>query len=100
MPRRTDVFDLGRLSLSSGEGRRLDLHVHLADLTLGGERYAVEETPIPVRLDVSRTTGQGYARLCGRRYELPYRVPQRRAPAPPTASPRPSPGGETRSRPA
>ena len=27
MPQRTDVFDLARLGLTSGEGRRLDLHV-------------------------------------------------------------------------
>ncbi|MCW3064555.1 MAG: hypothetical protein JWN32_1727 [Solirubrobacterales bacterium] len=61
MPQRTDIFDLGRLSLSSGEARRLDLHVTFDDLTFGGERYDVREGTAPVRLDVSRTTGQGYA---------------------------------------
>jgi uncharacterized protein len=61
MSARTDILDLARLSLASGEGRRLDLHVALDDLTYGGERYAVTPAGIPVRLDVSRTTGQGYA---------------------------------------
>jgi uncharacterized protein len=61
MSARTDILDLARLSLASGEGRRLDLNVSLGDFTYGGERYAVEPAAIPVRLDVSRTTGSGYA---------------------------------------
>jgi DUF177 domain-containing protein len=61
MSARTDILDLARLSLASGEGRRLDLHVALDDFTYGGERYAVLPAAVPVRLDVSRTTGQGYA---------------------------------------
>ena len=58
---RTDSFDLGRLGLTAGEGRRLDLHIHVAPFAYGGERYAVMPELIPVRLDVSRTTGSGYA---------------------------------------
>ena len=61
MAQRTDLFSLGRLGLTSGEGRRLDLHTRLAPLDLGGERYAAEPELVPVRLDVSRTTGSGYA---------------------------------------
>src|SRR5919206_3695103 len=61
MSARTDILDLARLSLASGEGRRLDLSVALDDFTYGGERYAVHPAAVPVRLDVSRTTGQGYA---------------------------------------
>ena len=61
MPQRTDLFDLGRLGLTSGEGRRLDLHVAVGPLRYGGEAYAVEPAPTPVRLDVSRTTAMGYA---------------------------------------
>ena len=61
MPALTDILDLARLSLTSGEGRRLDLHVSLNDLTFGGERYEVRPEALPVRLDVSRTTGLGYA---------------------------------------
>jgi DUF177 domain-containing protein len=58
---RTDTFDLGRLRLSSGEGRRLVLGTRLGDFDLGGERYAVEPPQIDVTLDVSRMTGGGYA---------------------------------------
>jgi uncharacterized protein len=58
---RTDALDLGRLKLTSGEGRRFDLEVGLEPLEFGGERYAISPALVPVRLDVSRTTGQGYA---------------------------------------
>ena len=61
MPQRTDTYDLARLGLTSGEGRRVDLHVHADPFELGGQRYAVEPDLIPARLDVSRTTGNGYA---------------------------------------
>lgn len=61
MSPRTDTFDLAGLRLSSGEGRALDLEVALGPLDLGGERYAPDPAVIPVRLDVSRTTGSGYA---------------------------------------
>ena len=57
----TDIFDLGRLRLSSGEGRRLTLGARLGDFDLGGERYAVEPQQVDVTLDVSRMTGGGYA---------------------------------------
>jgi uncharacterized protein len=60
-PPRTDTFDLGGLRLTSGEGRRLELAVAIEPLSLGGERYPVVPSPVPVRLDVSRTTGNGYA---------------------------------------
>ena len=40
MAQRTDIFSLGRLGLSSGEGRRLDLHATLDPLELGGREYA------------------------------------------------------------
>jgi uncharacterized protein len=61
MPQRTDIFELERLGLRSGEGRRLDLHVDIAGLSFGGSLYDVDPHPIPVHLDVSRTTGSGYA---------------------------------------
>ncbi|HEY7076964.1 MAG TPA: DUF177 domain-containing protein [Solirubrobacteraceae bacterium] len=58
---RTDSFDLARLGLTAGEGRRLDLHAHVEPFSYGGSRYAVTPALIPVRLDVSRTTGAGWA---------------------------------------
>jgi uncharacterized protein len=61
MPQRTDTLELGRLGLSSGQGRRLDLHTRMEPFHYGGEPYAVVPAEIPVRLDVSRTTGNGWA---------------------------------------
>ena len=61
MPPRTDSFDLGALRLSSGEGRRLDLGAALGFFDFGGERYATDPSPVPLRLDVSRMTGGGYS---------------------------------------
>jgi uncharacterized protein len=62
MPARTDTFDLRGLHLSSGAGRRLDLNVAIDPFVLAGERYEVPAL-VPVKLDVSRTTGEGYALL-------------------------------------
>jgi uncharacterized protein len=61
MSLRTDTFDLGGLRLSAGEGRRLALSVAIDPFMLGGERYPVRPELVDVRLDVSRTTGEGYA---------------------------------------
>jgi uncharacterized protein len=49
------------LRLSSGEARRLDLGVAIEPFMLGGESYPVAPELVPVRVDVSRTTGQGFA---------------------------------------
>jgi uncharacterized protein len=61
MTLRTDSFDLSGLRLSSGEGRRLELDVVFDPFVLSAERYLVIPASVPVRLDVSRTTGSGYA---------------------------------------
>jgi uncharacterized protein len=61
MTQRTDTFDLGALGLTSGEGRRLDLHVSLGPFQYGGEEYDVIPALVPVRVDVSRTTASGWA---------------------------------------
>jgi uncharacterized protein len=61
MPQRADAFDLAALRLSSGEGRRLDLHVPVEPFRYGGEAYAVTPPMVPVRLDVSRTMHSGWA---------------------------------------
>lgn len=61
MPQRADTFDLAPLGLRSGDGRRLDLHVPIDAFHYGGEPYAVTPELVPVRLDVSRTTGMGWA---------------------------------------
>jgi DUF177 domain-containing protein len=59
MPPKT-IVDLGRLSLSHGEGTRLDFGVWLDSLELGGQTYELGHAPIDVRLDVSRPIN-GYA---------------------------------------
>jgi uncharacterized protein len=61
MPQRTDTFELAPLGLRSGDGRRLDLHVALEPFHYGGVPYAVTPALVPVRVDVSRTTGNGWA---------------------------------------
>ena len=61
MPQRTDTFELGRLGLTAGEGRRLELHVDVDGFLFGGQRYEVAPTPVAVVIDVSRTTGRGYS---------------------------------------
>ena len=61
MALRTDIFDLSGLRLTSGEGRHLDLTVTIEPFELGGQTYAVVPDTIPVTLDISRTTGSGYA---------------------------------------
>jgi uncharacterized protein len=60
MGQRTDIFDIGRLGLSSGEGRRLELEVTLEALEFAGQEYAVEGRQVPATLDVSHTT-TGYS---------------------------------------
>jgi DUF177 domain-containing protein len=61
MALRTDTYDLAGLRLTAGEGRRLECSVAIEPFVLAGERYAVEPPLIPCRLDISRTTGNGYA---------------------------------------
>jgi uncharacterized protein len=58
--RRTDIFDIGRLGLSSGEGRRLDLEVAVDDFEFAGQSYAVAGGSVSATLDVSHTT-TGYS---------------------------------------
>jgi uncharacterized protein len=60
MSQPTDIFDIGRLGLSSGEGRRLDLVVAVEPLDFGGQEYAIEGRRVPAILDVSHTT-TGYS---------------------------------------
>jgi uncharacterized protein len=61
MEQRADTFDLGGLRMDSGEGRRFELAVPLGGFELGGEQYQTEPDLVPVVLDVSRTTANGYA---------------------------------------
>lgn len=57
----TDTFDLGRLQMDAGEGRRLDLEVSLGSFDFGADSYATVPDPVAVRLDISRMTGEAWA---------------------------------------
>src|SRR3954468_15532741 len=61
MPQRTDLFDLSRLGLTSGEGRRLDLFVHVDPFNYGGSSYTGTPEVGPGRPGVSPATGSGFA---------------------------------------
>jgi uncharacterized protein len=61
MAAETHDFDLAGLRLRAGEGRRLELAVPIEPLVLGSESYAAEPARVPVVLEVSRMTGEGYA---------------------------------------
>jgi uncharacterized protein len=61
MSLRTDTFDLGGLRLHAGEARRLELNLAIEPFILGGESYPVTPALVPATLDISRTTGHGYA---------------------------------------
>jgi uncharacterized protein len=57
----TAELDLASLRLTAGEGRRMELRVPTGALQLGGERYEASPAEVPVKLEVSRMTGGGYA---------------------------------------
>jgi uncharacterized protein len=63
MAQATTIIDLARLSLSHGEGRRLELPVYLEPLELAGQAYAVSPESVAVRLDVSRPSSGWAFRL-------------------------------------
>jgi uncharacterized protein len=48
------VFDISRLNLSPGDGRRLDLTVELPPFELGGQTYLANPAAPQVRLEASR----------------------------------------------
>jgi DUF177 domain-containing protein len=60
MAQRTEIFDVGRLKLSSGEARRLELDVPVDGFDFGGQRYVVAGGEVHATLDVTHTTN-GYS---------------------------------------
>ena len=60
MAQRTDIFNVGKLGLSSGEGRSLELEVPVDPFEFGGQRYELQGGSVDARLDVSHTVS-GYA---------------------------------------
>ena len=63
MATRTDVFELGRLQLTSGAGRRVDLNVQLDAFEFGAQHYRAQAELTPVVLDVARTVAGWALRL-------------------------------------
>jgi uncharacterized protein len=72
MSQRTEVLDLGRLSLSSGEGRRLPLQIPVDSFEFGGQRYGVAGDRVDAILDVAHTTSGHSLRL---RFDADLRGP-------------------------
>ena len=60
VPQAATIIDLTRLSLSYGEGRRLELPVPLPPLELGGQEYVAVPETVRANLEVSRLS-RGYA---------------------------------------
>jgi uncharacterized protein len=60
MAGKTDLFDLGRLQLASGQGRQVELRIELDELAFGGQTYTSEEPLTDALLDVTRTRS-GYS---------------------------------------
>ncbi len=54
------TIDLARIAPNPGDGKRLELELEPAPVTLGDDTYALEPATVPVRLEVSRTA-TGYA---------------------------------------
>jgi hypothetical protein len=53
----TDIFDTGRLGLSSREGRRLDLEVAVDDFDFAAQRYAVPGRSVSATPDADSLWG-------------------------------------------
>jgi uncharacterized protein len=54
------IIDLGRFSLTYGDGKRIDLPVSIGPVELGGQSYRLTPASTQVRLDISRPA-RGYA---------------------------------------
>jgi uncharacterized protein len=59
VPNRT-TLDLSSLNLSYGDGKRLEVPVHLEPFELGGQSYVAGPETVTARLDASRPSG-GFA---------------------------------------
>jgi uncharacterized protein len=57
---RTEIFDVDRLGLSSGEGRRFELEVPVGGFEFGGQRYELPAEVVDALLNVDHTTA-GYS---------------------------------------
>lgn len=63
MARLTDILDLGQLGLKPGGGIRLDVDVPVGDFVFGEQKYVLADDPVPVTVDVSRTSSGNVIRV-------------------------------------
>lgn len=56
MPALTDIIDLGQLGLKPGGGVRFDAAVRVGDFVFGAQHYSMADDPVPVQVDISRTS--------------------------------------------
>src|SRR3954451_12265145 len=52
----TDIVDLGQLGLKPGGGIRFEALVPVGEFVFGEQRYALRTDPVPMTVDVSRTS--------------------------------------------
>ncbi|MFT4049876.1 MAG: YceD family protein [Solirubrobacterales bacterium] len=63
MTRLTDILDLGQLGLKPGGGIRMNVDVPVGDFVFGEQRYALATDPVPVVVDITRTSSGNVIRV-------------------------------------
>lgn len=58
-----DIVDLGQLGVKPGGGLRFDAAVRVGDFVFGEQHYSLADDPVPVTVDVSRTSSGYVIRL-------------------------------------
>ncbi|MBJ7459766.1 MAG: DUF177 domain-containing protein [Thermoleophilaceae bacterium] len=80
----TDIVDLGQLGLKPGGGVRFEVLVPVGDFVFGAQRYVLNDDPVPVTLDISRTSSGSVVRVrtkdtlkgpCMRCYYADFQLP-------------------------
>ncbi|MGK2878186.1 MAG: YceD family protein [Solirubrobacterales bacterium] len=80
----TDIVDLGQLGLKPGGGIRFETLVPVGEFVFGAQRYVLEDDPVPVTLDISRTSSGNHIRVrtndtlkgpCMRCYYADFKLP-------------------------
>ncbi len=59
----TDIVDLGQLGLKPGGGIRFEALVPVGEFVFGEQRYLLRTDPVPVTVDVSRTSSGSVIRV-------------------------------------
>ena len=82
----TDIVDLGQLGLKPGGAIRFDALVRVGEFVYGGQTYLLRTDPVPVTVDVSRTSSgsvirvrtsnalQGPCMRCNADYTMPVTI--------------------------